>query len=92
MHFRSNFDPTDPVPPNHGFTPDFPPDHEFVPDPDAHEEYGQGYMIDKWGIWQIRGKVEPRPTCIDCGWPAEAMTEDEEPLCKGCLRKRCDSD
>jgi len=32
------------------------------------------------------------PTCLDCGWIAEVMTEDKEPLCKDCWRKRCEPD
>ena len=28
------------------------------------------------------------PNCVDCGWPAEAMTDDEEPICKDCRVRR----
>ena len=92
LHYRSNFDPADPLSPSHGFTPDVPRDREFTPDPDAYEEYGQGYMVDQWGIWQIRGKVEPRRSCVDCKADAEALTDDEEPICRDCLRNRCEPD
>ena len=88
LAFPKQLRPCRPSAANYGFTPDFPPDHDFVPDPDAHEEYGQGYMIDQWGIWQIRSKVEPRPTCVACGWVAEALDEDDKPICKECLRQR----
>jgi hypothetical protein len=33
-----------------------------------------------------------QPTCADCGWVAEAMTDDEEPICKDCWRQRYESD
>ncbi len=30
----------------------------------------------------------PQPACVDCGWDAECLTEDEQPICRGCLRGR----
>lgn len=32
------------------------------------------------------------PPCVECGRVAEAMTDDEEPICRDCLRERCEPD
>ena len=30
-----------------------------------------------------------QPTCVDCGWDEEVtLTEDDEPICRECLRHR----
>jgi hypothetical protein len=82
LHHRSDYDPAAPMPPDHEVTPD------FQPEPDDHGEYGQGYMIDRWGIWEVRGEVPSCPLCSTCGWDAEMLTENDEPICRECLRQR----